>query len=54
MQVRLADGSKITMQANLDTPLQQVYNHIATISGVMNFELVGGFPPKPLDMNSTV
>ena len=54
MQVRLADGSRITMEANLDTPMQQVYNHIATVSGVLNFELMGGFPPKPIDLKSTV
>jgi hypothetical protein len=54
MQVRLADGTKITLQANLDTPLQQVYDHIATVSGVMHFELAGGFPPKQLDLTSTV
>ena len=54
MQVRLADGSRITMQANLDTPLQQIYDHIATISGVMHFELAGGFPPKTLDLTSNV
>ena len=48
------DGSTITMEANLDSSLQDVYNHIATVSGRASFDLVGGFPPKPLDMKSTV
>ena len=54
MQVRLSDGQRIPVEANLTTNLQDIYNHIATISGVSNFELCGGFPPKPLDLNSTV
>ncbi len=54
MRVRLSDGSSITMQANLDSSLQDVYNHISTVSGVNNFDLFGGFPPKALDLSSTV
>ena len=54
MRVRLLDGSTIMMEANLDSSLQDVYNHIATVSGRSSFDLVGGFPPKPLDMKSTV
>ena len=54
MQVRLADGTKVSVEANLDTNLQLVYNHISTVSGVVNFELAGGFPPKKLDLTSTV
>ena len=42
------------MEANLNSSLQDVYNHIATVSGISSFQLVGGFPPKPLDMGSTV
>ena len=42
------------MEANLDSSVEDVYNHIATMSGRASFELYGGFPPKPLDMNSTV
>ena len=37
MQVRLADGQRIPLEANLDTRLQDVFNHIATVSGVSNF-----------------
>ena len=48
------DGSTITMEANLDSSLQDVYNHIATVSGRASFDLVGSFPPKPLDMKSAV
>lgn len=54
MQVRLSDGQRITVEANLDTNLQDVYNHIATVSGISHFDLFGGFPPKPLDLHSTV
>ena len=54
MRVRLSNGSTIVMEANLDSSLQDVYNHIATVSGISSFSLVGGFPPKPLDMGSTV
>ena len=54
MQVRLADGQRITLEANLDTNLHDVFNHIVTISGISNFELFGGFPPKPLNLDSTV
>lgn len=54
MRVRLQSGSTITMEANLDSSLQDVFNHIATVSGVSNFQLFGGFPPKPLNLTSTV
>lgn len=54
MQVRLLDGTKIAVEANLDTNLHDVFNHIATVSGTSNFELYGGFPPKPLNLDSTV
>jgi UBX domain-containing protein 1 len=54
MQVRLADGQRIPLEANLDTSLHDIYNHIATISGTPHFDLFGGFPPKALDLDSTV
>ena len=54
MRVRLIDGSTVVIEANLDSSLQDVYNHIATVSGRSSFDLVGGFPPKPLDLKSTV
>jgi len=31
-----------------------VYNHVATVSGLSSFQLVGGYPPKPIDLKSTV
>ncbi len=37
MRVRLQNGSTITMEANLDSSLQDVYNHIATASGLSTF-----------------
>lgn len=42
------------MEANLDSSLQDVYNHIATVSGTSSFQLYGGFPPKELNLGSTV
>ena len=54
MQVRLSDGQRIPIEANLDTSLHDIYNHVSTISGVITFELYGGFPPKVLDLDSTV
>lgn len=42
------------MEANLTSSLQDVYNHIATMSGISNFQLIGGFPPKPLNLSMTV
>lgn len=54
MQVRLLNGQKIAVEANLDTSLHDVYNHVATVSGTSTFELFGGFPPKALNLDSTV
>ena len=54
MRVRLKDGTTITMEANLDSSLEDVHNHIATVSGISSFELIGGYPPKPLNLQSTV
>lgn len=48
------NGQTITLQANLDTPVQDVYNHIATVSGVSSFELAEGFPPKAVNLALTV
>jgi hypothetical protein len=42
------------MEANLDSSLDDVYRHISTVSGVSSFQLIGGYPPKPLDLKSTV
>lgn len=54
MQVRLLNGQKITVEANLDTRVQDIFNHVATVSGTNHFELFGGFPPKQLSMEITV
>jgi hypothetical protein len=54
MRVRLSNGTTVTMEANLDSSLQDVFNHISTLSGISQFQLFGGFPPKPLDLNSNV
>jgi len=48
------NGQTITLEANLDTPVQDVYNHIATASGVSSFDLAEGFPPKSVNLTLTV
>ena len=50
----MLNGQTITLEANLNTPVQDIYNHIATVSGVSNFELAEGFPPKAVKMSATV
>lgn len=37
MRVRLSNGQTITIEANMDTPIRDVYNHISTASGISNF-----------------
>lgn len=54
LRVRLSNGTTITMEANLDSSLEDVYNHVATVSGISAFQLIGGYPPKALDLKSTV
>ncbi len=54
IRARLLNGQTITLEANLNTSVQDIYNHIATVSGVSNFELAEGFPPKPVNLSLTV
>jgi hypothetical protein len=48
------NGQTITLEANLDTPVQDIYNHVATVSGVSHFDLAEGFPPKPVNLSLNV
>jgi hypothetical protein len=48
------NGQTITLEANLDTLVQDVHNHVATVSGVSNFELAEGFPPKAVNLSLTI
>lgn len=50
IQVRLLNGQRIPIEANLDTRVEDIHSHVATVSGVSNFELYGGFPPKLLSL----
>jgi hypothetical protein len=54
IRARLLNGQTITLEANFNTPVQDIYNHIATVSGVSNFELAEGFPPKAVKFSATV
>jgi len=48
------NGQTITLEANLDTLVQDVHNHVATVSGVSHFELAEGFPPKVVNLSLTI
>ena len=52
--MRLLDGQRIAIEANLNTSLHDIFNHVSTVSGLSHFELFGGFPPKPLNLDTTV
>lgn len=54
IQVRLLDGTRVPVEANLDTPVRDIFNHIATVSGTSQFQLFGGFPPKQLSLETTI
>ena len=54
IRARLMNGQTITLEANLTTSMQDIHNHIATVSGVSNFELAEGFPPKTINLSLTV
>lgn len=54
MKVRLLNGEQAMVEANLDTKLQDVHNHISTVSGLTQFELFGGFPLKKINLEKTV
>lgn len=38
----------------MDTRVQEIFNHVATVSGTSHFDLYGGFPPKQLSLEITV
>jgi UBX domain-containing protein 1 len=37
IQVRLASGQRITVEANLDTKVEEIFNHVVTVGGISNF-----------------
>jgi hypothetical protein len=38
----------------MDTKLQEIHDHVSTLSGVSQFELFGGYPPKKINLEMTV
>jgi len=41
-------GKKVKETANQSATVMQLYQHFISLSGLSGFELVAGFPPKPL------
>jgi hypothetical protein len=48
LQIVLHDKKKIKETVPLSTTIHQLYEHIMHLSGISGFELLAGFPPKPL------
>jgi UBX domain-containing protein 1 len=57
IQVRLPNGKREVLKVNLDVPVLQLASQVAQLLGDQagSFQLVAGFPPKPLvDFESSV
>jgi len=55
LQIVLADRKRVKETANQDATVLQLYQHIMSLTGLAGFELLSGFPPKPLtDPNQTI
>lgn len=52
LQLRLADGSKHTVQFNTSQTVFDVFATVASITGTSDLELLSGRPPVPLDSTS--
>jgi UBX domain-containing protein 1 len=48
LQVRFHDGSRKAAEFNEDAPVQEIYDYVATAVAGATFQILGGFPPKPL------
>lgn len=53
LQLRLADGSKHTVQFNTTQTVFDIFATVASITGTSELELLSGRPPVPLDSSST-
>ncbi len=50
IQVRLPNGKRQVLKINLDVQVLEVAAHVAPLLGESgSFQLISGFPPKPLD-----
>lgn len=55
LQVRFHDGTRKAAEFNEDATVQQVHAFVAAAVGGASFQILGGFPPKPLmDMGATL
>ena len=56
IQFRFHNGQRATLDVNLDHKVGDLHNYIATVAPVDgNYELINGFPPKPLnDPSATI
>merc|ERR1712078_805859 len=48
LQVRFHDGSRKAAEFNEDAPVQEIFDFVAPAVPGASFQILGGFPPKPL------
>ena len=48
INIRLFNGETVTGEFNLDNRLMDVLNFVEQASGSHSFQLLDGFPPRPL------
>jgi UBX domain-containing protein 1 len=48
LQVRFHDGSRKAAEFNEDAPVQEIFDFVAPAVAGASFQILGGFPPKPL------
>jgi len=55
LQLVLSDRRRIKETISGNATVMQLYGHVMSLSGLAGFELIAGFPPKPLtDPNQTL
>jgi hypothetical protein len=54
LKVRLLNGEQAIVEPNMDTKLQEVHDHVSTVSGVSQFELCWDYPLKKINLDLTV
>mmetsp|Transcript_147419 Transcript_147419/g.209211 ORF Transcript_147419/g.209211 Transcript_147419/m.209211 type:complete len:179 (+) Transcript_147419:252-788(+) len=55
VQLRLHTGKTVEVELNLDTKVLELSNYAMSMAPVNGeFQLVGGFPPKPADISKTI
>eukprot|EP00825_Cyclidium_porcatum_P039485 TRINITY_DN4789_c0_g1_i3.p1 TRINITY_DN4789_c0_g1~~TRINITY_DN4789_c0_g1_i3.p1 ORF type:complete len:321 (-),score=93.34 TRINITY_DN4789_c0_g1_i3:130-1092(-) len=54
VQIRYHNGQQQTLEINLSDKVQTIYNFIKDVNYKGNFQLIAGFPPKPLNLQLTI